>query len=419
LDTLITFAIVGMAVLWAVLRIAARFRSRSTRACGSCSGCDVPARADCNSRTVQALVVVLLLAIPCGSSLAQETEDEETVASPPMLLRSIERGKAAFANVSGIELSGFFDVQAAEPTADADALSMGDFELDLARNLGPYTQLAAAVVANDEGTNLAVGFVDVHFFGGLIAPRGRLPVEKGFHLQFGKFDVPFGQDWQYYAAKDRIELSAPLTTESLLDGGFNDTGLRILGSTGGALNYSAFVVRSDDSGSLYGGRIGLAPFDNPYRFEPRTHVVETGLSVLQDIDGSGDARTTFWAVDVGAQLARWHFRAEYLDRNARQTEEPSEQATRDGWHATIAYDAGEHGPLALLPYARYDTVRELALEDGATPRTKRVSAGFNGTLYGFLVLKLEWQRLLASPVPFDAEEGIHRDSWLAQAVIVF
>jgi hypothetical protein len=59
-------------------------------------------------------------------------------------------------------------------------------------------------------------------------PRG----EEGFHVQLGRFDVPFGNDWQFFASKDSVSISRPLTTDGIMDGGYNNVGLRVLGNNG-------------------------------------------------------------------------------------------------------------------------------------------------------------------------------------------
>jgi hypothetical protein len=177
----------------------------------------------------------VLIALAFTASLpgrvdAQEALEERT-DEDPALIRGLETFKSAFESASGgLSIDGFFEMQVSPSHDSARAVRPGDFEIDLSRELGEHAQLAAAIVTNDEGTNLTVGYLDVHFFGGLIAPRGKLPREKGFHVQIGRFDVPFGNDWQYFAPKDRLELSAPLTTEAILEGGGNDAGIRVLGS---------------------------------------------------------------------------------------------------------------------------------------------------------------------------------------------
>lgn len=412
MDLFITIAIVAVAVVWVGARIVRRFNAKAAPSCESCAGCSVGAqtsnRKPCNPAGV--LVVVLLALAVHSSASAQPSEEPEP-------------GKVA-AFVEGLDFSGFFDVQAANRRNDPDVVSLGDFELDLASDLGKNAQLGAAVVMNEEEASLAVAFVDLHFFGGLIAPRGRLPIEKGFHVQIGKFDVPFGQDWRFFASKDRTELSAPLTTDVVMDGGLNDTGIRILGSNP-SVNYSAFVLKGEGPGNLYGGRLGITPFDSPYQLKPHVHVFEVGISMLRDADGDNAPRSDSVAFDTEAQLGRCHLRAEHVRKDTRAADSESERTVLRGWHVTAAFDAGEVAGTPLVPYARYDTVSESmhvpADHDHGfeRARTQRITAGLNATLFSVLMLKVEYQRALAAPFEVRTAEGFGRTSWFAQAVFVF
>jgi hypothetical protein len=315
-----------------------------------------------------------------------------------------------------LSLSGFFDVRAVSARVDPNVVSMGDFELDFARELGKYVQVGAAVVVNDEGARLGVAFVDFHFFGALIAPRGKLPVEKGFHVQLGRFDVPFGNDWQYFASKDRTELSAPLTTEMIMGGGLNDTGLRLLGNTG-SFNYAALALRGAGTGNAFGARFGFTPLDNPYRLKPRTHTFEAGVSYLCDLTGGGATRETSFALDSEMHAGRARLRAEYLRKDSRPVDGIDERIVRSGWHVTAAVDAGEPAGVPLTPYARYDTVTADAGADAG--RTERLTVGVHAALFRVVNLKVEYQRILAAPPEAQAQEGFGRDTWLAQVVVVF
>lgn len=352
---------------------------------------------------------------------AAEPEDPTGAAVPSEL----EGLKAALAELrDALGLSGFFDVKAADSRTDPNVFSMGDFELDLVREIGKKVQVGAALVVNDEGAELAVGFVDIHAFGAPVAPRGRLPVEKGLHIQLGKFDVPFGGDWQYFAAKDRPELSAPLTTEAGMDGGYNDVGLRLLGGNGD-LTWSAYWLRGEGDGTLVGGRLGLMPFDNPYRLKGRVRAVELGVSALHDFDGDEGTESTSFAIDTEVRGPLGRLRAEYLHRDLRPVEDRVERVKRSGFHVTATFDAGAPLGVPLTPYARYDTLDEEpspASEPGgdeAWGRTKRLTGGVNALFLDVVSVKLEYQRTLSAPPAAEAAEGFHRDSYLAQVVVSF
>jgi len=273
-------------------------------------------------------------------------------------------------------ISGFFDLQADR------VFSPGSLELDLAKELGRSAQLSAAVVTDGDTANLVVGYVDVHLIGGLIAPRGRVPAEKGLHVQIGRFDVPFGNDWQYFASKDRVELSAPLTTDAIMDGGYNDTGIRVFGNTP-TFDYSAFALRGDRDGPVFGGRLGFRP-------RPYVHTLQVGVSLLRK-STSGE---TIVAVDSETRAGRCHLRGEYI---------------RDGvsaWQVTASFDAGKRAGMVVTPFARYDALHDKGSRNG------RVTAGVNAGLLSHVVLKFEYRRAIANAVE-------SRDAFAAQAVFVF
>ena len=372
---------------------------------------------------------VALLSLP---SLAQETPAAEPSRTPPPALAETAKAPpdretltAALEEIrAALGLSGFFDVRAADRRTDPNVFSMGDFEVDLERELGEKVQVAAALVVNDEGAELTVGFVDVHFLGGLAAPRGSLPVEKGFHIQLGRFDVPFGNDWRTFAAKDRTELSAPLTTEVVMDGGYNDVGLRVFGNTE-SLAYAAYVLRGEGKGSLVGGRLGLKPFDNVYRLASPVRAFELGVAALHDFDGDGGTEATAFALDGELRGRLGRLRAEFLRRDQRLPEGPDGRVVRWGFHVTAAFDAGAPGGIPTTPYLRYDTVNvepSTSAEPSAGEtegRTERLTAGLHTILFEILSLKLEYQRILSAPPAVEVAEAFHRDSFLAQVVVTF
>jgi hypothetical protein len=370
------------------------------------------------------LLPLALLPLPLLAQTEEPPVPPETSAAPSQpsdIREEIDKIKASIEKASGgLAISGFFDARGSDRRIDPGIFSMGDFELDLAKEIGKSLQIGAAIVLNDEGASLAVGFIDFHLFGGLVAPRGRLPVEKGFHIQLGRFDVPFGNDWQYFASKDRTELTAPLTTDAIMDGGYNDVGFRILGNTG-SLSYSAFVLRGTGAGNLYGGRLGFAPFDQPYRLKPRTRVITVGVSLLHDVGEGGETQQTALALDSEAQLGGLHLRAEYLKKDTRIDEGQDGRLRRWGWHATAAYRAGDAASIPLVPYARFDTVTNDA--DGGvssgSQRTERLTLGFNANFLSVVTLKVEYQRNIAAPAEVEAQEGSGRDAWFGQVVVVF
>jgi hypothetical protein len=338
--------------------------------------------------------------------------------APPVADRRESEGGLA-ALLRALSISGFVDVTARDRRSEENVFAVGDFELDLARELGKNVQVAAALVVNDEETELAIGFVDVHVGGGLVAPRGRHPVEKGLHVQLGRFDVPFGNDWQLFAATDRVEASAPLTTEALMDGGANDVGLRVLGNDG-TFGYTIYMLRGEGSGNAFGGRVSIAPLDVPFRFPPRVGLFEAGLSLLHDVDGDGRTETTALCLDVQLRSGPLSVRSEYVRTDDRKAGERPFRSVRDGWHVTAAFEACDlPGGVSVIPYARYDAVRGDAEPMAGSDRTARITVGANAAPFARLTLKAEYRRTLEAPEAVRSAEGFGRDAWLAQAVVTF
>lgn len=363
----------------------------------------------------------LLLALCAAGALARgpALAAEPPAAPAAPAVPDLEQTLAGIRDTLG--LSGFFDVRAADPRTNPNVFSMGDLELDLARDLGSHVQVAAALVVNDEGARLAVGFVDVHLAGATVAPRGQLPVEKGFHVQLGRFDLPFGGDWPYFAAKDRPELSAPLTTELVLAGGYSDVGLRLLG-TGESLGWSAWWTRGEGEGTAVGGRVAFTPFDNVYRLRERVRAFELGVSGLLDLDDGGATETTSVAVDAELRGPVGRLRAEWARRDERAVEGRDGRRVTSGLHVTALVDAGAVAGVPLTPYVRWDAAKDepdAAEAEIAVRRTERLTAGVRTLFFDLLTLKLEYQRLLSAPAEVAAGEGFGRDAFFAQAVVTF
>jgi len=380
-------------------------------------------------------VVLLSAALAPAAARAQEPPPPAPVSasgSAPASAPPAPAGEPAAPEAGGLEralaeirdalgLSGFFDVKAADAGTDPNVFSMGDFELDVARELGKHVQVAAALVVNDDGAELAVGFVDVHVAGPPVAPRGRLPVEKGIHVQLGRFDVPFGGDWQYFASKDRTELSAPLTTDAVLDGGTNDVGLRLLGASP-SLGWTAYWLRGEGEGTALGGRVVLTPFDNVYRLKGRSRVFEVGVSGLLDLDGDGGTETASFAVDAEIRGSIGRLRSEWARRDERAVPGRDGRLVKSGLHVTALVDAGSVASVPLTPYVRWDTANQEPEGEGGevvAGRTSRLTAGLNALFFDVLTLKLEVQRILSAPPELEAAEAFRRDAFLAQAVVTF
>jgi len=364
-------------------------------------------------RPFRASTLVLLgLSPPCLG--------EEPPPPAPTLKDSIESARKNLSEAAfGIQPLFFGDVLTSYDDDGQRHISWNALELDLSKEFHEDLQASAAFVQTHDAAHMTVGFLDYHPFGGMVAPRGRLWVEKGFHIQVGRFDVPFGNDWQFFGSKDSVSISRPLTTTDIMGGGYNDAGIRVLGNNG-TLNFNAFLLRGFSQGDLVGGRVGLTPFGNPFSLkglrEPKT--AEFGYSYFFDVNRGG--RKAGWgsAVDAEIRLDPWTWRGEYLTRILEPTELQT-RASRHGWQITQEFAFG--GALPTL-FARYER-STVPTGNGTTepmihePNT-RLAVGFSAVQWGVLQLKLEGQRYLDASAATRETPGYSQTRWYAQVVLV-
>jgi hypothetical protein len=319
------------------------------------------------------------------------------VVTPPTMRDSIENAKSDIAkNIFGLQLSAFGDVSNNYDDSGKRKLD-STFELDASADFGDDLQGALALVNEKVGTSMPVGFLDFHTFGGRIAPRGRLWVEKGLHIQVGRFDVPFGNDWQFYASKDSVSIARPLTTDLVMGGGYNDKGMRVLGNNG-SVNFNAFILRGFNAGRLIGGRLGLTPFSDPFSLisakEPKTF--EFGLSYFYDANASWKKNEAGYAADAEVFLDDWHGRFEYMVRK-KEPRSGVEGSVLRGWHFTQEYLIGDAVAWPTTIFVRYEqgalSPPDIATMgvDAGDARDVRVAAGSKTNLGSSDVFQLKFE----------------------------
>ncbi|MCP4130607.1 MAG: hypothetical protein GY754_06460 [bacterium] len=294
-------------------------------------------------------------------------------------------------DISALKISGFFDVSLSNYKNKPNIFSLGDFELDIQHSYKENFEVAAALVFH-EGAELKVGFIDYHIFGGSISPRDKLFVEKGLHIQIGKFDVPVGNDWQHITAISRVTVTAPLTTEKIMGGGYNDTGLRIMANFV-AFNATFYLLHGLEEkysygGNSLGGRIGFTPFSNPYMLRAReSSIFEVGASYIYDIDREGNHAESVLAFDAESKLGPLNLRGEYYKRDRTLG------VYYTGFQVTGTVDFGNIGPVGLLLFTRYGYFN-MDVKEIATDRESlmRITGGFNLNIVNILHFKLEYQQ---------------------------
>jgi len=307
-----------------------------------------------------------------------------------------------------IQFSGFFDVSLSTYGSNPNLFEVGSFEFDIKKEFYKHFQVGAALVFADKESDLAVGFIDFHLFGGLIPARGNVFLESGFHVQVGKFDVNFGNDWQYFASLDRPTMSAPLTTTVLMDGGYNDTGFRVLGNHS-FINYAGYVLRGAGVGTAVGGRIAVVPFNNPFTMESADNQpLDVGVGFIEDVSQSGKTDQRTFAGDVEARVAFLRLQAEYYQRH-----DLLQSLRRTGFQVSLFGTFLEDGPLPFGASARFDTLGSTA-DDGALDETlRRLTVGCFLRPFDVTVMKVEFAHF------FDGNADLHGNSAFAQLVIGF
>lgn len=293
--------------------------------------------------------------------------------------------------VSGLQLSGFFDVTANISDINNHPFQLGDLEVDAVYDKAENFAVSAAGVVNDDGASIGVAVLDYHIRDHSIPARGALYEDDGFHLQLGRFDIPFATDYSLYAAPDRINISAPLTTDRILDGGLNGDGLRVYGLWSG-LEYTTYIINSlyEPTGYAAGARIGYALGDN----------FVIGASVLDDQNENDNTRNRLTALDMGLQLGIAAFNIE-----AVQLDSPNDllvnslsvgPADESGKHISMTLD---FSPLTL--FVRYETwTPDYTQLPDAVDNTigydveelKRVTLAARYVLDTYLQLKAEYYR---------------------------
>lgn len=343
-----------------------------------------------------------------------------TDPAPPLRER-VDQAKAVVAERAwGLDLSGFADWATYDAEDGRRRFGFGAAELDLGLGIGEWMELSGAYVGTREDQAWSAYFFDWHpFGGGTVAPRGALWVEKGFHIQVGRFDVPFGADFAYFASKDSPSISRPLTTALIMEGGYNDRGLRVLGNNG-TVNFNAYALRGFGEGRLYGGRLGFTPLGAPFSLQATRDPkgLELGLSAfVQRAPGGGQAERAF-AVDVEVQAGPLQILAEYLGRQRRLGEGPA--PWQRGWHITPQWHFER--PVPATAFFRYDRVWGATADGGdpapASEPTVRVSVGLSTCIAGLVQAKVELQRTVRARADLREDPAYRGHRVQVQLVVV-
>jgi len=368
----------------------------------------------------------------------------QAAAEPSLLAKLILPGKKKDDKADaeeGPKVGGFLDVTAQTRSHSNDTFNVGIVELDLDRIMA-NENFGASAALNWYGypepvANIGAAFVDFHLYDNNIPVRGRIFQEPGFHIQAGKFDLPFSSDYQNFASRDRLTITPPMTTTRIersginpSNNGFNSIGGRSYGSWKN-LNYSAFWVDSVyGKGTSVGGRLG-GFLNNPYRLHRRSDlpIVDGGVSLLVDLDNAEQARSEVFALDLalnygGFRLfgeAMWHWAHQnQIDAFGRHYANPTES----GFHVTLSADLERWLAHKVYVYGRYQEwlprYDYLVAEQDALPyrvgRIPLATVGFGYRLNEYVLLKVEYSDSLGRET---AEPDFQKHFAIAQLVAKF
>ncbi len=274
-----------------------------------------------------------------------------------------------------------------------------------------------------------MGFIDYAVIGGPVPPRGRLFLERGFHIQVGRFDVPIGNDWNYVSSVKRYTVTPPLTTTNIMEGVYNDVGLRIFFNLV-SMNFSIYSTQGVEQKYSYGGisygtRVGLTPFNNPYTFSRDfTPTMELGFSYLYDLDNRGNKSEEISAVDFESKTGLLILRSEYYKR------EKTAGVILDGYHITTGLDFEAIDWIPMVFILRYDVHNEknnvIASYDqsasGDADRVDtltRITSALRFNISNTSFLKFEYQEYLQAAERFEDDSLFSWQLYYAQLVITF
>jgi hypothetical protein len=359
------------------------------------------------------------------------------------------------AEAKGLDISGFFDVNAKTANATDQTFSVGSVELDLeyahndhfaassalvlcGNSAGVDSAAPAAIFCGGSGpgglgggqAGIAVALADFHMFDNTIPPRGRIFNNQGFHVQGGRFDIPFSTDYQNFANTDRVTVTAPITTSRMQFGGFNGDGVRSYGAWK-FLNYSVFWTDAlyAPDGTSIGGRVGVSLGQNNYRsHKSNPEGLEAGVSYLADLDKGDNLRHAVYGADLSLGYGFLRLQSElmltqaynnFIDDNGTDFGKPHEL----GYHATLLADLErfiDYPVIAFVRYGRWQPKARFAQDfDGTLVSINNISAltvGFNYRFNEYLRLKFEYTDSLGTATTeryFDKKLGI------AQMVLSF
>ncbi len=341
------------------------------------------------------------------AAVEQDGQEEQDKLETRLESFKEELFEKMFGGKTPLEITGFFDFTVQSQDERDSPFEYGAFELDLEYAYNEHYAVSTALVWEDGSADVAVGVVDYHLFGDAVPARGRIFDEPGFHVQAGRFDLPYGVDYQFFSPIDRPNVSAPITTERMQLGGYNSDGVRVYG-TGRMFDYTVYAVDSlyGDNGGTVGGRMAFFPSRNPFRLHRfgGARFAELGFSFLRDMDEDYDARDDVYGFDFTLNYDRFLLMTEWMNRDSHNDVLGGAGANlgeqdESGLHVSLVTELGDLVKQPIYLFSRYDMWDpgySLVLDEDDDTLTynvnnaKRMTVGLGYRLTGLLNIKLEY-----------------------------
>ncbi len=235
-----------------------------------------------------------------------------------------------------LEISGFFDVVGNYQSSadDKTSFGLGQAELDIAKELSENISIMTAIAYNnDDGVfELGAAIIDIHLFGSKGEHQGSVFCVKHSGIVVGKFDVPFGIDYNVYASIDRKLVSPPQVCGNTHEG-WNDFGVQftmnwqyynfvVYGVNGIESSYEisdaahamALGISIGDEvnttpANTFGTRVGLTPAQD----------LEVGGSVAFGLNQSNKSEMMMFGGDLQYAIADFRFKGEYIQHSLNRS----------------------------------------------------------------------------------------------------
>lgn len=342
-----------------------------------------------------------------GEAVAVVEQDGQDKLETRLKSFKEELFEKVFGGKAPLEMTGFFDFTLQSQDERDSPFEFGAFELDLKYAYDEHYAVSTALVWKDGSAEVGAGVIDYHLFDNSVPIRGRIFDKPGFHVQVGKFDLPFGADYQYFSPVDRPNVSTPITTERIQRGGYNSDGVRLYG-TKGMFDYTIYAVDSlyENNGSAVGGRMAFFPSRNPYQLHrfssPR--FAELGVSFLWDMDKNYDVRDGVYGLDFTLNYSRFLLVTEWMNRDSYEDVLSGAGANlgeqnESGFHVTLVTELEDMVKQPIYLFSRYDMwdpEYSLILDQNDdtlaynVKNTKRLTFGLGYRLTKLLNIKLEY-----------------------------